>query len=139
MSQTAKNVLTLAVLIAAVLIAKRGPLLALVNPSPINEPGLHVLIVEDTAHRTPELAAVINGRWQETIAPGNWRILDGVTDDGRRPDFSALEPKWQRALEAWPGTVPYVIVSNAPHGGEAKPLEPAELVPTIEKWSRAGQ
>jgi hypothetical protein len=138
MNQAAKNLLTILLIVAAVVVAKRGPLLTPTS-SPIPEPGLHVLILEETATRTAELGAVINGKWRELVPSGNLRVLDAIDEFGQRYDFSKIEPKWKRALETWPGELPWLVVSNAPHGGESKPLVAGELIPTIEKWSQAGK
>jgi hypothetical protein len=136
MTPTQKNIVTLVVLVAAVLAAKRGSLLAPAVVSPIAEPGLHVLIIEETSARTPELGSVIHSaQWQALVAPGNWRILDPVDDNGQPADLSQLEPKWRDAAARPRGALPWVIVSNAPYGGYAGPLVPSELVPLVETWA----
>lgn len=140
MSQGVKNLICLVVLVLAVAVAKRGPLVAPRSESPISEPGLHVLMIEDTAHRTPDVGAVIySQKWQSLVGTGNWRHVDPIDDEGRPTDFSQLEPKWRAALARPRAVLPWVIISNAPYGGYEGPLVASQLIPLVEKWSQAGQ
>lgn len=123
-----------ALLLLAALAVPGGECVPIVDPpapivAPIDAPGLHVLIVEESSERTPEIAAILNSpEWQSLVPPGQWRVLDKDTD------MTSASPKWRAAMSRQRDSVPWLIASNPTKGGSEGPLTTlSDLVQTIER------
>jgi len=117
------------------------------DPSPIPEAGLRVLIVEDAKNRNklpPAQFAIIfdkglrdylNSKCAQDGKVKAWRIWpDGV-------DATAESKTWQDAMKRDRKSLPWIIVSNHPHGGYEGPL-PADVDQTlalVKKYAEGGK
>ncbi len=101
----------------------RGDAAPLVAEAPIKAKGLHVLIVEESSHRTPEVASILSAaRWQKLVPAGQWRVID----PSDQATLEYLDKKWRDALERERGELPWLIVSG--NGGYEGPLESVDQI-----------
>jgi hypothetical protein len=104
--------------------------------SPIPHDGLHVLIVEETSSRsrlTPEQVSIFTDtKWRDYVSSknGKFRVLD------QHAEFTDSSDIFKAALDRPRSGIPWLIVSNQPHGGEEIPLpaNPAALLEVLKKW-----
>tara|TARA_R110000765_G_C18594920_1_gene568293 strand:+ start:59 stop:457 length:399 start_codon:yes stop_codon:yes gene_type:complete len=104
---------------------------------PVSEPGLHVLIIEETEARSelgPGQFAIINSvpmsRFlDESCVEDGWRVWDKDTDVTREADF------WQEAMKVNRSSVPWLIVWNGNRGASGSLPATVEATKTvIEKY-----
>lgn len=127
MSTQSKNLLTIAILVAVVILSRPGGLsiVPLLTPAPIPEAGNHVLIVAETEtqHALPagQLDIITSNTWRQAwlARGGQIRVLD---PSHPHPNDA---PKWQAAMQRKRDSLPWAIVSNGKTGFEG-PL-PASL------------
>jgi len=92
-----------------------------VPDAPIDAPGMHILVVFETAptdaeQMTPAQANMLNSvttrEYLTSIAPGNWRLLDKDTY------YSDSENIWGKAIKRPRTEIPWLIISNGKTGYE---------------------
>lgn len=105
----------------------------IIDNAPIDAPGLHVLIVEETEDRTKLNQAQANIMdslvWREYVEGkgGDWQLLDD--------DVTGEAEKWQKALQRPRTASPWVIVSNGKTGEECPlPATLDDLMALLRKY-----
>jgi len=102
---------------------------------PVSEPGLHVLIIEETESRNelkPGQLAIISSvpmmRYLDENCVG-WRVWDVDTDVAREADY------WQDAMEIERSSVPWLVVWNGYRGASGKlPATVEATIAVVEKY-----
>lgn len=126
----------IALLLAGLLVwSAMGKSGSILSPPPIPEPGLHVLIVEETEDRgkvPPSQANIFTSvalrEYLDSKAKG-WRIFDQDVD-------LRLEAKlWQDAMARDRESLPWIVISNGKSGHEGPlPETVAATIDLIKKY-----
>lgn len=135
MTQRSRAALTAIVVGLSILLAgTKGCELPIIAPdAPISEPGLHVLILEETSDRSKlpagQLDVLTSTKIRQAVdeAEGRLLILDVSSD------LSLLDQLWQEAAAREHGDLPWWIVSNGKTGVEQPlPSSVEEALSTIQ-------
>ena len=120
MSKTLDRIGLLLIAVSVFMLAKGGGALPAFVPAPIDVPGLHVLIVEETDDRDTidkgQLAVLQSVLVREDVkaAGGQYRQYDD--------DETPAEEPWKTAMGRPRQSTPWLIVSNPGKGGFEGPL-----------------
>ena len=120
MSKTLDRIGLLLIAVSVFMLAKGGGALPAFVPAPIDVPGLHVLIVEETDDRDTidkgQLAVLQSVLVREDVkaAGGQYRQYDANETPAEEP--------WKTAMGRPRESTPWLIVSNPGKGGFEGPL-----------------
>ena len=135
-----KKIAVLVILVCLYVIVTGGsgglPIIDPPDPAPIPVPGLHVLIVEETANRgslpLDQLAILQSTQIRDHVraAGGNYRQFDEDQQMDEAPQV------WQDAMKLPRDSVPWWIVSNGETGvSEPLPLTIEDAMTTVRRFS----